>query len=435
VDTPTVRIVVLNYDGGEMTMDALGAVIETDWPQHRRDIVLVDNGSTDGIATRVELEIPEVRVIRSTSNLGYAGGNNLALGDLDGVDHVALVNNDAFVEPGWLHPLVDTMGTSDDVGAVAPKVLFASSFVDLDMDVEPGRPNGFRISAVRVGGVDVTRHAQVVDGFSPPLSGSTTRAVTTTGRLRVPVPPGSVTTSCELCIHADVPTDVTFVSGASATPATALDRPIFVKVALDAALAYDVIANAGSELLLGEYGADRCHLERDDTNAETRTGIFAWCGAAVLLRREYLEDVGLFDERLFLYYEDLELSWRGLDRGWRYRYEPRSVVRHVHAATAVERSPTSAYYNSRNRLLVLARHASWSQAMRTIGHQLTGRHRPPPPAVEPFTLPQVSGVHSVGRRLRAAAGFLRLAPSMLASRRRDRRARDGARQTGRRRPL
>ena len=43
--------------------------------------------------------------------------------------------------------------------------------------------------------------------------------------------------------------------------------------------------------------------------------MFAWCGGAVLLRSDYLDDVGLFDERFFLYYEDTDLSWRGEDEG------------------------------------------------------------------------------------------------------------------------
>ena len=53
--------------------------------------------------------------------------------------------------------------------------------------------------------------------------------------------------------------------------------------------------------------------------------MFAWCGGGVLLRPRYLADVGLFDERFFLYYEDTDLSWRGRSRGWRYRYVPEAA--------------------------------------------------------------------------------------------------------------
>ena len=62
--------------------------------------------------------------------------------------------------------------------------------------------------------------------------------------------------------------------------------------------------------------------------------MWGWCGAAVLLRRRYLEEVGRFDERLFMYAEDADLSWRGARRGWRYRYVPTSVVRHEHRASS-----------------------------------------------------------------------------------------------------
>jgi GT2 family glycosyltransferase len=77
----------------------------------------------------------------------------------------------------------------------------------------------------------------------------------------------------------------------------------------------------------------------------------------VLLTAEYLRDVGVFDEQLFLYYEDVDLAWRGRQRGWRYRYVPGSAVRHVHAASTVAGSSLFDYYNERNRLLTLTRHA------------------------------------------------------------------------------
>jgi GT2 family glycosyltransferase len=85
--------------------------------------------------------------------------------------------------------------------------------------------------------------------------------------------------------------------------------------------------------------------------------VWGWCGAAVLLRRAYLDDVGRFDERLFMYAEDADLSWRGARRGWRYRYVPAAVVHHVHGASSgSERTPLLDYLNRRNRLVVVSRH-------------------------------------------------------------------------------
>ena len=79
-------------------------------------------------------------------------------------------------------------------------------------------------------------------------------------------------------------------------------------------------------------------------------------GSAVLLRGSFLESVGPFDERLFLYYEDIDLSLRGRELGWRYEAVPASMVRHAHSASTVADSDLVRYYNDRNRLLVLARH-------------------------------------------------------------------------------
>ena len=85
---------------------------------------------------------------------------------------------------------------------------------------------------------------------------------------------------------------------------------------------FDVINNVGSNLFAGGFGGDRGFLEVDRGQYEEPADVFAWCGGAVLLRRSYLDEVGTFDERFFLYYEDTDLSWRGQLRGWRYVYEP-----------------------------------------------------------------------------------------------------------------
>lgn len=60
-------------------------------------------------------------------------------------------------------------------------------------------------------------------------------------------------------------------------------------------------------------------------------------GAALLLRREAVEDVGPLDERFFMYVEDLQWCWRARQRGWEIRFEPGAVVRHVGNASGARR--------------------------------------------------------------------------------------------------
>ena len=102
------RVVVVNYNGGEQTLECLQALVADD-PNRELDIVLVDNASNDHLVQRMPTELPSVRVIPSKTNLGFGGGNNLALADLGGIDFVALINSDARVQPGWLAPLKNAL--------------------------------------------------------------------------------------------------------------------------------------------------------------------------------------------------------------------------------------------------------------------------------------------------------------------------------------
>ena len=141
--------------------------------------------------------------------------------------------------------------------------------------------------------------------------------------------------------------------------------PTWIEIDVDPAV-FDVINNVGSNLYRYGFGGDRGFLERDVGQYEEPAEVFAWCGGAVLLRRGYLDDVGMFDEELFLYYEDTDLSWRGRLRGWRYQYVPTSVIRHRHAQSSGVWSPTFRFYTERNRMLVLAKNAPARLALRAI---------------------------------------------------------------------
>lgn len=426
--TPRVRVVVLDHDGGARTIDCLRRLLATDWPRDRFEVVLVENGSCHPVVDRVRAELPAVQVIESPVNLGFAGGNNLALRDLTDVDHVALVNNDVLVEPGWLRPLADALAADPGLGAASPKILLSAPMLDVELRVgrttRLGRGDrrelGVRLSGVRVGGKDCTRLARPVRGFWGPEHGDGDEdEYQWTGAdalLRVPVPEAAER-SCELRLAASDSTVVELRSGGNRVSHSVVEAPRWYPIALDGAPT-DVINNVGSMLTADGYGADRGYLERDLGQYDEPADVFAWCGAAVLLRRSYLDDVGLLDERLFLYYEDLELAWRGRKRGWRYRYVPEAVVRHVHSATSVEGSELFHYYNERNRLLVLTRHAPLATLARAlVRYVLVTASYARRDLISPWLRRQPTHTESVLRRLRALVGFLRLMPTMIRVRR------------------
>jgi hypothetical protein len=182
-----------------------------------------------------------------------------------------------------------------------------------------------------------------------------------------------------------------------------------------------IVNNLGTDLLANGFAADRGYLQPDDGRFDDATDVFAWCGGGVVLRRDYLDDVGLFDEELFLYYEDLELSWRGAARGWRYRYVPNSVVRHVHAATSGRGSALKQFYDERNRLLVLARHGTPAQAaMAAVRSLLVTASYVRRDVVAPALGGRAPAPDVAWRRARAWGEFASRLPGALARRRDDR---------------
>lgn len=88
------------------------------------EVIVVDNASTDGSPEMVHERYPEVRLIRASSNLGFAKGNNLAMAAARG-SLFALVNSDALVHPGSLEILVRYLAEHPGVGLVGPRVLGA----------------------------------------------------------------------------------------------------------------------------------------------------------------------------------------------------------------------------------------------------------------------------------------------------------------------
>jgi GT2 family glycosyltransferase len=425
---PRVRVVVLNYDGGDMTLRCLDALRDVDWPDDALEIVMVDNASIDGIAPQVRRTRPWVELVEHTHNAGFAGGCNLGLTNLDHVDYVALLNNDAVPDRNWLRPLVEALEADETLGAACSKIVFAPSFLTLTIEsptftpAEDGRELGVKITGLAADGAEVWEHTQFADGcHTHQARGSgAEELIWTAGRaeVRIPVECGADAPAVvEVELSAERTKTVRLHAGGEMVDAQVGERPAWFTVPTGGST-YDVINNVGSRLVLGGYGGDRGFLERDEGQYAEPEDVFAWCGGAVLLSVRYLRDVGVFDDRYFMYYEDTDLSWRGRLAGWRYRYVPESVVRHEHAASSKEGSTLFTHFVERNRFLTLARNAPWSMVAeasyeylrdtavifdRDVVRRARHRARPAPG----FAL----------RRLRAYAGFLKLLPETLRTRR------------------
>ena len=154
---------------------------------------------------------------------------------------------------------------------------------------------------------------------------------------------------------------------------------------------------------------------RGPVRPSRRSGrLVGWRGAAAAA---YLADVGLFDERFFLYYEDTDLSARGRARGWRYASVPASVVRHRHAASSGVASTLLRWHVERNRLLYLTKDAPLGLAARAVvRHPLSTLSYARRDVLGPLVDRRPIDTATVRLRLSAYAGYLRLAPAMLAER-------------------
>src|SRR6185312_11158025 len=91
-------------------------------PRRTMEVLVVDNASTDGSAEMIESKFPWVRLIKSTENLGFSRGNNVAIRQAQG-RYVALVNPDVIVFPDCLDALADFLDQNPKVGNVGPRVL------------------------------------------------------------------------------------------------------------------------------------------------------------------------------------------------------------------------------------------------------------------------------------------------------------------------
>lgn len=121
---PIVAIIILNWNGLADTLECLHSVFTLNYPNF--EVIVVDNASTDGAAEVIPERYPQVVFLRNEVNLGFTGGNNLAIRYAmeQGAGYVWLLNNDTTVEPDCLSRIVALAESRPEIGLVSPTVHF-----------------------------------------------------------------------------------------------------------------------------------------------------------------------------------------------------------------------------------------------------------------------------------------------------------------------
>lgn len=123
---PEVSIVILNWNGRADTVECVDSVLKNRYPHYR--VVIVDNGSekNEGRILRALYASKKVSVIRANKNLGFTGGNNLAINRIlrkGRSRYVFLLNNDTVVHPDFLTKLVRTAEQDNAIGVLGSRIL------------------------------------------------------------------------------------------------------------------------------------------------------------------------------------------------------------------------------------------------------------------------------------------------------------------------
>lgn len=237
-------IITINYNGLEDTC----ALIETIPFNDKMEVIMVDNASEKDEASEIENRFPNVKVIRSDKNLGFAGGNNLGIRAAHG-KYIFFLNNDTILRPQTsdFRHLIDRLESSPKIGVVCPKIRFAWG-----------------------------NHPIQFTGYTP-LSKITVR---------------------------------------------------------------------NKAIGFGEEDKGQYNSPHPTPYAH---------GAAMLIKREVIDKVGLMPECYFLYYEELDWSMMMTRAGYEIWYEPACTIYHKESQATGQNSPLRTYYITRNRLLLVKR--------------------------------------------------------------------------------
>jgi GT2 family glycosyltransferase len=124
---PRVSCIILNWNGWQYTLECLGALRECTYQP--LDVIVVDSASTDESVAKIRGAYPEITLLESATNSGFAAGNNIGIryALAQGADYVWLLNNDTKPNRDALAMLVAKAESNKNIGAVASICYFAQA--------------------------------------------------------------------------------------------------------------------------------------------------------------------------------------------------------------------------------------------------------------------------------------------------------------------
>ncbi len=127
--SPVISVIIVNLNGEKYLRDCLGSLASQTFRDF--EVIVVDNGSTDGSLDLIRNDFPWVKVICLSYNTGFARGNNTGFA-ASSSRYVVTMNNDAIADSGWLNALFGEAESDPSVGMVASKIFLGRDGSELD---------------------------------------------------------------------------------------------------------------------------------------------------------------------------------------------------------------------------------------------------------------------------------------------------------------
>jgi hypothetical protein len=129
-------VIIVNTNTRELVCQCLNSIYSAP-PRCSFEMIVVDNASTDGSREAIELQYPEVRLIRNSQNVGFSVANNRALAVARG-EHLLLLNSDTIIPPGSLDQMLLAMRSDARLGVISPRLVYGDGSLQLSYGPMPG---------------------------------------------------------------------------------------------------------------------------------------------------------------------------------------------------------------------------------------------------------------------------------------------------------